>query len=176
VATIDENHEVADWDRSAQDLDDQRDRDELRRRYYGLVQELRVLLPGTQVLVAFLLTVPFDNRFQELDALGERLFGVALGAGALAIISLIAPTAFHRYGHRRSRVSRLLWSIRLLRIGLALLAVSLLASLTVVIRLIFGDTAALISAVLLAACLVFLWIVVPQTVISAGANGNGSDD
>ena len=50
-------------DPSANDLDDELDRDELRQRYYGLLQEVRVLLPGVQILVAFLLTIPFDCAF-----------------------------------------------------------------------------------------------------------------
>ncbi len=54
-------------DRPTGELDDEQDRDELRRRYYGLLQELRVLLPGVQILVAFLLTAPFASGFAQLD-------------------------------------------------------------------------------------------------------------
>jgi hypothetical protein len=152
-------------DRSAAELDDYADREELRRRYYGLLQELRVLLPGTQVLVAFLLTVPFNNRFTQLDELGQRLYALALCTGVLAIACLIAPTAFHRYGPRRSRAARLLWSIRLLRIGLALLGVSLVASMTVVTLLVFGGVAAAGAAALTAATLVGIWLALPKLVM-----------
>ncbi len=55
------------------ELDDEADRDELRRRYYGLMQELRVLLPGVQILVAFLLTVPFATRFGNVGRVREGL-------------------------------------------------------------------------------------------------------
>src|SRR3954452_24783565 len=91
-------------DRSAAELDDEADREELRRRYYGLLQELRVLLPGVQILVAFLLTAPFAARFAELDQLEKGLYGVALAAGILAIIVFAAPIAMHRVGDRQSRV------------------------------------------------------------------------
>src|SRR3954449_11271769 len=92
-------------DRSLDELDDERDRDELRRRYYGLLQELRVLLPGVQILVAFLLTAPFAAAFKNLDEVGQYLYGISLGAGMLAVIFFVAPTVFHRVGPRRSRVA-----------------------------------------------------------------------
>jgi hypothetical protein len=53
-------------------LDSERNRGELRDRYYGLLQELRVVLPGVQVLVAFLLTAPFATRFGQVDDAGRR--------------------------------------------------------------------------------------------------------
>jgi hypothetical protein len=149
-------------DRSPRELDDELDRDELRRRYYGLLQELRVLLPGTQVLVAFLFTVPFNDRFTAVDRFGQQLFGLALGAGVLAIVSFIAPTAFHRLGHRRTRSARLRWSIGLLRVGLVLLATSLVASLAVVLRFVFGPGTALVGVAIVSTSLVLLWLLLPQ--------------
>ena len=47
------------------------DREELRTRYQMLLQELRVVLPGVQVLMAFLQTAPFAQRFGDLDDLGR---------------------------------------------------------------------------------------------------------
>ena len=151
-------------DRPASALDDVRDREELRQRHYGLLQELRVLLPGTQVLVAFLLTVPFNNRFGELDGLDQDLYGLALGTGALAIVALISPTAIHRLGHRRSRVARLVWSIRLARIGLILMAASLVTSLTLVSRFVFGSPAAIAVAGAGTAIILALWVVLPRLI------------
>jgi hypothetical protein len=148
-------------DRPASELDDERDRDELRERYYGLLQELRVVLPGTQVLVAFLLTVPFANRFAELDDVGTTLYGVALGAGTLAVLTLVAPTVFHRVAARRSRRDRLIWGIRLTRVGLVLLAISLSAALGVVARLVFGPTACLVAIVVTIVATGALWVVLP---------------
>ncbi len=60
-------------DRPASELDDRADREELRERYYGLLQELRVILPGVQVLVAFLLTVPFASRSESWMISAEHL-------------------------------------------------------------------------------------------------------
>ena len=149
-------------DRSAADLDDELDREELRRRYYGLLQEVRVLLPGVQILVAFLLTVPFDSAFRQLDAFGRDLYGVSLGCSFVAVIAFIAPTAFHRLGQRRSRVERLVWSIRLCRIGLAFLGASLTAALAVVTRDVFGGPTAAVAVIGCVLLIVGAWVLLPQ--------------
>jgi hypothetical protein len=149
-------------ERSAGELDDRLDREELRTRYYGLLQELRVVLPGTQMLVAFLLTIPFNNRFTELDEFGRILYGVALVAGTLAIVFLIGPTAFHRIGPRQSRSRRLQWSIVLTRLGIALLGVSLVTALGLVTRLVFGGFTALLVTGIVAVVTVGTWAVLPR--------------
>jgi len=148
-------------DRSADQLDDERDRDELRRRYYGLLQELRVLLPGTQIMVAFLVTVPFANRFTELSPSMRVTFGVALATGVAAVVAFVTPTAMHRVGSRRSRSERLTWAIRMSRVGLALLAVALTSSIVVVAGLVYGDGAGWIAGALTAAAIIGLWLVLP---------------
>ena len=117
--TDDERDEASTSDEDTRYLDDDADRPELRQRYYGLLQELRVVLPGVQVLLAFLLTVPFAQRFNELDAAGRRAFQVALTGSMLSVIFLLGPTFLHRFGERRARRDRLLWSIRLMVVGLA---------------------------------------------------------
>jgi len=70
-------------------LDDERDREELRGRYEMFLQEIRVILPGVTVLLAFLLTVPFSQRFGELGRFERRGFGIALIASALSVVCLI---------------------------------------------------------------------------------------
>lgn len=159
-------------DRSASDLDDQADREELRRRYYGLLQELRVLLPGVQVLVAFLLTAPFAARFAELDALSEAAYAVSLLAGSLAVVAFVTPTAFHRYGGRTARAERLGWGIRATRLGIGSMAVSLEAAVFVVLRLVFGTPAALASAAGLGVAMVVAWSVLPLSVGRAGSHAD----
>ena len=149
-------------DRSALDLDDEVDREELRQRYYGLLQEVRVLLPGVQILAAFLLTVPFDTAFRRLDATGRDLYGVSLGCSFVAVIAFVAPAAFHRLGQRQARAQRLVWSIRLCRVGLASLGASLTAALAVVTRAVYGGATAAVAVSLCAALIVATWAVLPR--------------
>jgi hypothetical protein len=161
------------WDdRPPEELDDERDRQELRRRYYGLLQELRVLLPGVQVLVAFLLTAPFADRFSDLDDLETDVYAVALISGVLAIIAFVAPTAFHRIGWRRSRSMRLRWSIRMLRVGLFFMALAFDAALFVVLGLLFERTTAIVGAAAIGIIGVVAWVVLPLV----GQQRNGDHD
>jgi hypothetical protein len=152
-----------DADRSAGELDDEVDRTELRNRYYGLLQELRVLLPGVQVLVAFLLTAPFANRFPKLDRTGRTLYGVSLMTGMIAIVAFITPIAMHRVGRRESRSVRLQWSIRMIRAGLLLLATSLFTSLLLIGRFVYSDPVAAALAGIFTASIVLAWIVLPDS-------------
>lgn len=150
------------WDdRPPGELDDEEDRQELRRRYYGLLQELRVLLPGVQVLVAFLLTAPFAQRFADLDELETDVYAVALVSGVLAVVCFVAPTAFHRVGWRQSRARRLEWSIRMLRCGLVLMAVAFEAALFVVLGVLFDRTVSVAVTAAVGAVGLLAWVVLP---------------
>ena len=156
-------------DEDTRALDDEADRDELRQRYYGLLQELRVVLPGVQVLLAFLLTAPFAPRFTDLDGAGRRAYEVALTSSMLSVVLLLGPTLLHRFGERRARRDRLLWSIRLMVAGLALLGVALLTALWGVARFVFGDGSALQLVIPVAAAMVVVWVVVPLTLRRRGS-------
>jgi len=142
-------------------LDDDRDADELRQRYGTLLQELRVQLPGVQVLVAFLLTAPFASRFNDLDLTGRRAYGAAVIAAMLSLIAFASPTAMHRFGERRNRSQRLHWGIRYQQIGIVLLGVALECALFVVIRLVFDERAAVIAVAAIGLAMVGAWFVGP---------------
>jgi MFS family permease len=157
----DDERETVPSDEDTRFLDDSADRIELRDRYYGLLQELRVVLPGVQVLLAFLLTAPFASRFEELDGWGRRAYEVALTSSMLSVVFLLGPTFLHRFGERTARRDRLLWSIRLMVVGLALLAVSLLTAMWGVARFVYGGGSAFQLVVPVAAAMVAVWVVVP---------------
>jgi small-conductance mechanosensitive channel len=140
-------------ERDLGELDDVDDRAELRRRSEMLLHELRVVLPGVQILLAFLLTVPFSSRFGELDQLGKVLFGITLTTASLSVVALLTPTYLHRIGARRARVERLRWSIRMMVAGLILLIVALLSGVWAVARFVFASTAT--------------WLIVGPTVVAA---------
>ena len=151
-------------DRDARFLDDQRDREELRERYYGLLQELRVVLPGVQVLMAFLLTAPFAQRFADLDDLGRRSYLLALVSALGSIICLLTPTVFHRVAERTARAARLVWGVRFTVAGIVLLAVALTSASWCITRLVFGTAAATVVAVAAAISFVLVWVVLPLSV------------
>ena len=151
-------------DLDAAKLDDVRDREELRHRYDEMLQELRVLLPGVQVLVAFLLTIPFANRFLDLDEIGRLSFGVAMFTGMVSVVCLLTPTAFHRMAPRTARSARLAWAIRMLKTGVAAMAVALVAALFAVSRFVFGTSTGSAMAATFAVLIVLLWVVLPRVI------------
>jgi len=150
-------------------LDDVADRQELRSRYYGLLQELRVVLPGVQVLLAFLLTVPFAQSFEDLDEWGRRAYEAALACSMLSVVFLLGPTFLHRFGERTARRDRLLWSIRLMVAGLALLGLALIAALWGVARFVFGDGSALELVIPVVVAMVTVWVLIPLSLHRRGS-------
>ncbi len=110
------------------------DEDRLERNLAELLGEVRVAMPGVQVLFAFLLAVPFQSRFFEMTGTVDRiLYAVALAAAAIATACFVAPTAFHRVVFRRGQRVRLVALANGCAIaGLAWLALAIVASTTLV--------------------------------------------
>lgn len=136
------------------------DPDAERERYRELLEELRTIIPGVQVLLAFLLTVPFSSRFDELDELGRDIYAVVLTGVALATIVLMTPAAFHRLSDERDRTRRLRIGIRCTISGITLLAACVVASVFVVVRFVFDDVRlATTLAGVVTAAVVGLWYV-----------------
>jgi MFS family permease len=158
----------------AAQLDDTRDREELRSRYYGLLQEIRVMLPGVQLLAAFLLTVPFDQRFATLDDLDRALFLGALGTAIVSVLAFLTPILLHRFGRRTERGVRLLAGIAAARIGLVALLVSVASSMAVVCRFLFGNVGAGAVLIVLTVVAIGLWRLLPEWARRVRARG-GSD-
>ena len=143
------------------ELDDVADRDELRTRYEVLLQEIRVSLPGVQVLSAFLLTAPFSQRFDQLDAWGRRAYGVALISSMLSVICLVAPILLHRLGERRARAARLRWGIRLQVLGMGFLAVALVTAVWGVARFVFNTSTAWWLVLPVITLVLSVWVALP---------------
>lgn len=134
---------------------------EARKRYRELLEELRTILPGVQVLFAFLLTAPFSPRFGDLDQFGRDLYGVALVGTAVAAVIFLAPASYHRVAPRQAREGRLRTGIRLMVAGMFVLGASVVVAVFTVMRFIFGANPATLTAAALAGLMVVLWYVVP---------------
>ena len=107
----------------------QRDKDDLDRELIELLNELRVVLPGVQVLFAFLLAVPFANGWTRVTDLQRDVFFVAFLATAAASILLIAPSVHHRLRWREHDKERILRTPNNLAIaGTSFLAIGMTAA------------------------------------------------
>ncbi|KMQ49937.1 Integral membrane protein [Chitinispirillum alkaliphilum] len=113
---------------------------EERQRYRELLEELRTIIPGAQVLFAFLLTAPFAARFHLVDFWGQLVFTISLLSVAAATILFLAPAAYHRLAGRRDRKGRLSFGVKSTLVGLLLLGLSISCAVFVIIRFMFNNT------------------------------------
>jgi hypothetical protein len=132
------------------------------RELIELLNELRVALPGVQVLFAFLLTVPFSTGFDKLDPADRRVYFAAVVMTAAATLFLIAPTAHHRLRFREGIKEQLLRVSNVMAlIGLVLLAAAMSAVTYVITDVLYSSTAAATVAALLVAAFAMIWFVIP---------------
>jgi hypothetical protein len=132
------------------------------RNLSELLQELRVALPGVQVLFAFLLTVPFTQRFRELTDFQENLYFAILLCIAAATAFLVAPTVAHRILFRRQQKEYLVTvANRLALVGLFLMAVAMCGVIALISDFLFSRTTMLISTAASAVVFAGLWYAGP---------------
>ena len=127
-----------------------------------LLNELRVALPGVQVLFAFLLAVPFTNRFQQVTDVQKDAFFVALLATMLGSVLLIAPSSYHRLRWREASDETLLRvSNRLAIAGTFFLALGMTAVVFLITDLIFQDALTAVVTAGTAGAFAWFWYGLP---------------
>jgi hypothetical protein len=147
-------------DRGAQPGESPKERHD--RELIELLNELRVALPGVQVLFAFLLAVPFARGWSRVTEFQKDVFFVAFLATALSSALLIAPSAYHRIGWRVEDKGRIVAaSNRLALAGLVFLAVSIGSVVLLVTDYIFEKTTAIATTAGIALVIVLFWCVLP---------------
>lgn len=144
------------------DLPDPDDYERLSLNWNELLQEVRVIQTGVQILTGFLLTVPFTQRFTELSDLQVGVY-LAVLAGAAATTALVmAPAAFHRMLFRRNAK---LWVVeagnKCVIAGLSLLALTLAGVLFLVFDVVLGVRTAAATAGMALLVFATLWWLVP---------------
>lgn len=132
------------------------------RQMIELLNELRIALPGVQILFAFLLTVPFTQRFPDLTGFERDVFYVTLLATSLSTACLIAPSAAHRLRfHQGDREWLVESANRLLIAGLGFLAVAIGAAFLLITDLLFDGPRVWIYSALVWLAIVGLWFALP---------------
>ncbi len=145
------------------------DRARSARELIELLQELRVVLPGVQVLFAFLLTVPFAEGFKDVGPLQQKIFFGTLICTALSAGLLIAPSAHHRMLWRKqAREQRLRAANRLAIAGMVLLVPAMVGVVFMVTDIIFDSVFASLATAAVSAFFVYVWFVLPLRYRSNG--------
>lgn len=137
-------------------------KERLDRELIELLNELRVALPGVQVLFAFLLTVPFTQRFSRLGDRTVDVFFAAVLLTAVASVLLIAPSAHHRMRFRRGAKEQMIKVANTSAlVGLLTLALAIGCSMHVVADLVYGGGRALVVGPVVATAAAVAWFVLP---------------
>ncbi len=154
--------ESGDADPGAETPTGESERTRLNRNLNELLQELRIALPGVQVLFAFLLAVPFQQRFAETTDFQRSLFFATLLLTAASTALLISPTAFHRITFRLRQKPRLLaLANRLTLAGLACLALAMTGAVTLVTDFLYGAVLTAIVGGISLVVFFVLWAAIP---------------
>ena len=137
-------------------------RERTTRRWNEMLQELRVAQTGVQVLTGFLLTVPFSQRFADLDSVQRTAYLIVVSSSILAAGLLIAPVAFHRVLFGRHEKEWLVEAANgSARAGLTTLGVTMSGVIFLVFDVVLGRTASIIATSVTVVLLAVLWLVVP---------------
>jgi Family of unknown function (DUF6328) len=138
------------------------DKARIDRELIELLNELRVALPGVQVLFAFLLVVPFQQRFATVTSFQKLVYFVSLLLAAVASALLIAPSAQHRILFRAREKEHLLRTANVLAIaGLGFLAAAIVGVLTLITDFLYGTTMTIVVAATAAVLFAGFWYALP---------------
>ena len=161
ITAMDVDHPEDDqrWDR---DKRGETEIERLDRNWSSLLQELRVVQTGVQLLTGFLLTLPFQQRFDVLNQQMRIAYLVTVGCSVGATVLLIAPVGIHRLLFRRHRLRVLVSAAhRCAYAGLALLGLALTGVTVIVFAAVAGRGAGVIAGVCASAMFAFFWWALP---------------
>ena len=143
-------------ERRADRSDEEQER--LNRQMMELLNEIRVAMPGVQILFGFLLTVPFQQRFSRVDDFQQTVYFVTLVMAAVAAAFLIAPSAYHRVMFEQEDKPNIIHiGTGQFLVGLAALAVAMNGAVLLVTDVLFSAGTVTVTVVLLATLYFTLW-------------------
>jgi hypothetical protein len=141
---------------------DESEKERLDRNLLELLNELRVALPGVQVLFAFLLTVPFTQRFASLTTTQEKVYYATLLCTTASTILLIAPSAHHRINFRQQDKAYIVFLANRMTIaGLGLLALAMSGVVFLITDVLYGSTATAIATAGALLGFAVMWYAIP---------------
>ena len=159
-----------DTDVSAEELEkqtagsgrDETEKERIDRNVIELLNELRVALPGVQVLFAFLLVLPFNQGFTSVTSFQKNVYLVTLLATALAAVTLIAPSMHHRLQFREGNKARILRdSNRLTIVGMTALAVAMVGAVMLCTDYVFSSRTMAWCVAGVALAFLIVWYALP---------------
>ncbi|WP_299575062.1 DUF6328 family protein [uncultured Williamsia sp.] len=134
----------------------------LDRNWSFLLQEMRVMQTGIQLLTGFLLTLPFQARFAQISDRDVAIYLVTTTASVLATVLVVAPVAMHRILFRRHAIATVVrWANRFAVAGFGLLGVAVIGVITLIFDVVVDPQTGLTVGIVIAAVAVTLWVALP---------------
>jgi uncharacterized protein DUF6328 len=156
---------------SEQNERDETEAERLDRNYNELLQEMRVLQAGIQILFAFLLSLAFQQRFTEVTHFERDVYIVTLIFACLSTACILAPVSFHRLVFRRGMKDELMRAAnKEVAAGLVLLFVAMHGAVLLVLDFLLGLSFAVTAVAAIAVVYLVLWLVVPLVARAREAN------
>ncbi len=153
---------------------DETEKERIDRNVIELLNELRVALPGVQVLFAFLLVLPFNQGFTSVTHFQKSVYLVTLLATALSAVLLIAPSMHHRLQFREGNKAKILRdSNRLTIVGMTALAVAMVGAVMLCTDYVFGSETMAWSVAAVALAFIVVWYAMPIQRLLAGRREDG---
>ena len=159
---------------------DETEEERLDRNLSEMLQELRVALPGVQVLFAFLLAVPFQQGFEKITPFQKGAYFGTLVCTAISAVMLISPTAYHRITFRYQQKRQLVfYANRFSIVGLFFLALAMTGAIMLITDYLFGSTATILMVAATVVVFGFFWFGLPlrrRLSLSAGQEPLGKPE
>jgi uncharacterized protein involved in cysteine biosynthesis len=141
---------------------DETESERVDRNLQEMLGELRVALPGVQVLFAFLLVVPFNQRFTQVTDFQKTVYFATLLFTAASTVCLIAPTVHHRLEFRRRHKDVIVKTgNQIVVLGLGLLAIAMTGAVLLITDFLYGNTTTTLAAAGVALAFGALWYLIP---------------
>jgi amino acid transporter len=138
------------------------DKERLDRNLNEMLGGLRVIMPGVQVLFAFLLVVPFNQRFEQITTFERSIYFVTLLTTAIAMALLIAPGAIHRVEFRADDKEWIVFTGNLLVVaGFGVLGIAVTSAVLFVTHFAYNNALSIAATVVVGALIFGLWYVLP---------------
>ena len=133
------------------------------RNWNELLQELRVMQTGVQILTGFLLTLPFQTRFADLDDYQHTVYLILVVTSVVATALIVAPVSVHRSLFRQQMKRHIVTlADRLTRIALAVLALVMTGATLLVFDVVVGRTEGIVAGACVLVALAIVWVTLPE--------------
>ena len=141
----------------------------LDRNWNSLLQELRVVQTGVQLLTGFLLTLPFQQRFDVLGEHMQMVYLATVGFSVGAVVLLVAPVAMHRLLFRRHRLQVLVSAAhRCALVGIVLLGLAMIGMTAIIFAAVSGRNVGFAAGACALALFTVFWLIVPLFIRTHG--------